>query len=415
MKVKLWTRDFSLLSASSFLSAVGGEAILFPLSLYTFDETRSPLLSALVMIMGFVPDLLLAIPLAPLVERMPKKKLILLLDGLLLALYLAMGFFLHLRPFSFWGLLLFTFAASAISIVYSLSYQAWLPDLIPPGAEQQGNAVGSSLYPFVTVFMAPLGGWLYQRLHISEIFFGVSLLLLCSMLLEARISYRPRPGEGLRGVEGGSAFARYGKDLREGFAYFSREKGLRNIGTYMGITNGCSAGIAQMTQYFFQTHPVLNVVMLGTLTSAQMLGRLLGGGLQYLLRIPPQRRFHFTCLVYLSYDLIDSFLLFMPYPLMLGTKFVSGALGTSSAIIRSTAYQCYLPRELRARVSAINGFLFSAGMALFHVISGLLAGRFAFRTVALMLGGAQLLALLFLIVLRAKQNRPVYEARRGEA
>ncbi|HHU08342.1 MAG TPA: MFS transporter [Clostridiaceae bacterium] len=412
MESKLWTKDYTLLTVTTILSAIGGEAITFPLSLLVFDETGSPFLSAIIFVASFAPDIILAVLIAPLVEKWNKKKLIIVLDTLLLVLYLFLAVYMYFLSFNYMIMLLFTLITSTISIIYSLAYQAWLPDIIPVGFEQKGNAVGSTIYPFITMAMAPLSAWAYKNLGIANIFFFVAGLLAISIVLEAQIKCHKAKTEDEQVPSWRSAFSAYKNDLVEGVHYFRSIKGLRNIGVYMGVTNGCSAGITQMTQYYFQTHPVLNVIMLGTLKTAQMLGRVIGGVLQYRFEIPPQKRFAFTKLVYLLYDSIDTILLFLPFPAMLGLKFTTGGLGTSSAIIRSTAYQNFLPRNMRARVASINSLLFSVGMATFYLLSGLLAEYLSYRTVAVGFGVFQLIAMYLLIIRPGKDNRVIYEADR---
>lgn len=60
-----------------------------------------------------------------------------------------------------------------------------------------------------------------------------------------------------------------------------KEKGIRNIYTYMSITSGVSDGNTVLIQAFYQTVPWLTVTMLGFLKSAEMIGRGLGGIFQY--------------------------------------------------------------------------------------------------------------------------------------
>ncbi len=409
---KLWTKDFTLITGTTILSAIGGEAIMFPLGLLVFDETGSPLLSAIMLIASYLPDIVLSVLFAPLVERWNKKKLIIVLDCLLLVIYVAVGIFLLNQAFNYLVMLVFTLVTSTISIIYSLAYQSWLPDIIPAGLEQKGNAVGSTIYPFITMAMAPLSGWAYGRFGIARIFLFVSALLFVSILLESRIRYQASEALEPRPKSPAAALASYKEDLLEGFRYFGEEKGLRNIGTYMGITNGCSAGMMQMTQFFFQTHPIYTVVMLGSLKTAKMLGRVIGGAIQYRFEVPVNRRFAFTKGVYLVYDTIDSILLFLPYPVMLGLKFLTGGLGTSSAIIRSTAYQNFLPRNMRSRVASFNSVLFSLGMAVVYLVSGILAEFLPYRAVAVMLGLLVLLSMYLLIVRPCEVNRKIYEADR---
>ena len=57
----LWTKNFSLITVSTVLSAIGGEAMNLPISLMVFDQTKSTFLAALIMICGMLPDIILPI------------------------------------------------------------------------------------------------------------------------------------------------------------------------------------------------------------------------------------------------------------------------------------------------------------------------------------------------------------------
>lgn len=70
---KLWTKDFSCITVATILSAIGGEAMNLPISLLVFDETKSTFLSALIMICGMLPDIILPVIIAPFIDRGNKK------------------------------------------------------------------------------------------------------------------------------------------------------------------------------------------------------------------------------------------------------------------------------------------------------------------------------------------------------
>ena len=64
----LWTKDFTSIAIATILTAVGGEAMNLPISLLVFDETGSTFLSALVLICGVLPDIVLSVLVAPLIK-----------------------------------------------------------------------------------------------------------------------------------------------------------------------------------------------------------------------------------------------------------------------------------------------------------------------------------------------------------
>ena len=83
----LWTKDFTSITIATILTAVGGEAMNLPISLLVFDETGSTFLSALVLICGVLPDVVLSVLAAPLIDKGGKKKWIVGLDILTAVLY----------------------------------------------------------------------------------------------------------------------------------------------------------------------------------------------------------------------------------------------------------------------------------------------------------------------------------------
>ena len=60
-KQTLWTRNYTCITLASFLSIIGGEVMTLPLSLLVFDQTGSTILSAIVLICGVLPDVLLSV------------------------------------------------------------------------------------------------------------------------------------------------------------------------------------------------------------------------------------------------------------------------------------------------------------------------------------------------------------------
>ena len=408
MKKKLWTKDFSRITFATVLSAIGGEAMSLPVSLLVFDETNSTFWSALVMICGMMPDILFPVLIAPLIDKGGKKRWIVGLDVLLAVLYAGMGVWISGNEFRIELYLAFVLIIGTISVFYRLAYSSWYPDLIPCGLEQKGYAVSSMLYPVVTIAMSPVAAFLYEKTSMQNIFFIVSGITVVSVLVESNIR------EKRKAAKENYTLRRYGNDIREGFAYLKKEKGIRNIYMNMGVMQGTSDGMGLITQAYYQTQPFLTVTMLGFLISSEMIGRVFGGLLQYKKEIPVKKRYPFTKFVYLFYSTVDMIILFMPYPAMLISRFVCGGLGISSATIRETAVQSYLPEQMRARVNAFFDVLFAIGGVLFQFLAGALGQFMPYRAAAVLIGTISIMSILVFIILPDKVNRPVYEAVRSE-
>ena len=377
----LWTKDFTSIAIATILTAVGGEAMNLPISLLVFDETGSTFLSALVLICGVLPDIVLSVLVAPLIDKGGKKKWIVGLDIVTAVLYAVMGLY--------------------------ISGHAWYPNLIPNGMEQKGYAVSNTIYPLVIIAMSPAATFLYEKISMAHIFYLVAGITMVSVIVESRIH------EEKEEAQDDYTWKQYCQDIREGFHYLKKEKGIRNIYTYMSITSGVSDGNTVLIQAFYQTVPWLTVTMLGFLKSAEMIGRGLGGIFQYKKEIPVKKRYAFTKFVYTVYGLMDILLLYLPYPLMLCNRFLCGALGISSATIRETAVQSYLPENMRARINAFFNMVFAIGSVAFQMAAGALGQIMSYRFAILLLATIELTAMFLLICLPAKENRPVYEAVRN--
>lgn len=408
----LWTGDFTRITLSSIISGIGGEAMSLPISLLVFEKTQSTFLAALIWVCEMLPDILLPVFAAPLIDRGDKKKWVIALDGLLAAVYLATGLWIASHPFQYGLYVAFTLAVGTISVLYRLAYGAWYPSLIPDGHEQRGYAVSGTLYPAIAIVMAPVATLAYTHLAMHHIFYIVTVLTVLSVAVKMgiRTVKREKAGESY-------GWAQYKRDFMDGLRYMKKEKGIRNIFSYMAITNGVSSGINIIVQAWYQTVSWLTVTMLGLLTSAEMTGRMLGGVFCYKKEFPVNKRFAYTKMVYFVYDVLDMLLLFMPYPMMLASRFLCGSLGSVSATIRSAAVQSYLPDNMRARVNAFFNAMFSIGGVLFRLMAGWMGTVMPYRAILPVIGSIGLVSMVVLIVLPGRDNRPVYEAvrRRNEA
>jgi len=375
-----------------------------------FDETGSTLLSAFLFIAGMIPSVILPILIAPFIDRYPKKRIIVGLDYLMGVLFLLIAYVVSITGFRYSLYLFFSLITGIIGTIYRLTYQAWFPDLIPVGFEQQGYAVSSSIYPTVVVIMSPIAAYLYKTFSISILFIIIGLLTILAATFEVFITNIHH-----HQADGEFSFEKYKADILGGFSFLKEEKGIRNIYTYMSITNGAANGLGLMVQAYFQTVSFLTVTMLAFLRSAETVGRIIGGAVQYKVDVPPKKRYGITKFVYIFYEIMDIILLFIPYPFMIVNRFLCGFFGMTSATLRETSVQSYLPSNMRAKVNAVFNVFMALSIILFQIIAGFLGDRIGYRNVVLMLAGISLLAIFIFIVIPSDENRKVYEAARSKS
>lgn len=402
----LWTKNFTIITLGTVISAIGGVAMSFALGFVVFDATGSTLLSALFTAVSTLPQIVLPILVSPCLDNFRRRPVIFGLDYLSGVIYLLFGWYLLSHEFHLPLYLLFSFLASSIGSVYSLAYGSLYPNLIPEGFAQKGYAISGMIYPTVIMVMTPAASILYTRWGLAPICLGEGVLLLLAATLETRIRVeeRTRAGEGFR-------LQAWVRDFREGFAYLKREKGLLRIYSYMPITQGISEGTDPLIRAWFRTTPGMDITMYALFTTAQFIGRTIGGLVHYKWEIPPQRRFSFAYMVYIAYHLMDAALLWLGFPLMLVNRGVCGFLGVNSATMRESSVQNYLPDHMRAKVNAVFNALFALLSALFTVGMGALGEVLDYR-LCVVLASLSGVVLCHLIMWRGREDvKKVYNKR----
>lgn len=407
MQKTLWNKGFTLITLSTILSAIGHEAMTFVVSLLVFDKTQSSFLSSLIFVTAVFPDIFISLFAAPVVDKRNQKRCTLWMDVLLSLVYIGMGLFVSMHEFEYIIYILFVFIVASLSIVYRLAYGAWYPDLIPIGFEQKGYAVSSLIYPTVIIVVAPITAYLYSFLSMQYLFYVVALFTILSFICKIFIPYVQK------GSTSKFVWSEYVQDLKDGFNYMKKEKGIRNICLYMSITGTNGEGVNLLTQAHYQTHPLLSVTMLATLKSAEMIGRFFGGMFQYFKEIPVKQRFLYTKFVYATYNLSDGILLFLPYPLALVNRFICGALGNVSATIRESATQIYIDPNMRARINGFYNVIFAFFSTIGNALIGLLGEVMPYPWACALLASISMSFFIILIVRNGDEKRKVYEATRA--
>ena len=216
---RLWTMIFPASQPPPFWSAIGGEAMNPPISLLVFDKTQSTLLSAVILVCGMLPDMILPILIAPLIDKGGKKKWI-------IGLGYSTG--LHLRgpwdcglqamPLPLGLYVIFTLIVGTVSVFLPSGLPSLVPDLIP--AEPSKKAIPSChpFTPWSAILMAPVAAFLYERVSMGALFCAVAGLTLVSVVVEGCIREVQKPRAE------SYTLRQYRSDIREGFAYLKKKK-----------------------------------------------------------------------------------------------------------------------------------------------------------------------------------------------
>ncbi len=408
---KLWTRNFRLVILASAMGTLGSIAGGFALAFLVFDETGSTLASALIVAIQLIPNLLLPILIAPVMDRLPRKSFLVAGDAANAVLLAGMGIWLLLFDFSYVGYLAISLLLSCLGAIDELAFTSIYPELIPEGAEQKGYAVSSMLYPVLKVIMTPLAAVLLDTIGVAWILIAQSGLSLAAAVTESCI----RLDETERKQHTPYTPRAWIEDIREAVQYLKKERGLRSIYGYMAVTNGVSSGFSPILVAFFRTFPGFTAAMYSAFSVVEFAGRTIGSAMQYRIKIPAKKKYGFTFFVYQFYEAMDMCLLWLPYPLMLINRGICGFLGSNSAILRSAAVQRYIPEKLRSRVNAFIGVLLTVGSSIFSLLMGFLGEILDYRWCVTIGGTVALLACWLLIWRRRSDVRKVYKVGDGDS
>ncbi len=406
MKKTLWSKNFTIITLGTVISAIGDTAMGFALSFVVFDTTGSTLLSALFTAVSSLPRILLPILVSPYLDNFRRKPVIVGLDYFSCAIYLLFGLYLLHNPFHLPLYLFFSLLGGCIGSVYGLAYQSLYPNLIPEGFAQKGYTVSGMLYPTVLMVMTPVASILYTQFGLAPICLVESLLLAVAATMETQIRLEERTKKGSR-----FSFRDYMQDFKDGFAYLKKEKGLLRIYSYMPVTQGLAEATDPLIRAWFRTAPGLNITMYALFTSAQFIGRTIGGLVHYKFEIPPEKRFSLAYAVYLTYSVMDTVLLWTGFPLMLANRAVCGFLGINSATMRESSVQNYIPDNMRAKVNAIFSTLFALFPALFTLIGGALGEVMDYRLCVTIISGLGILPCYLVIGRGRKDIEKIYNRK----
>ena len=400
---KLWDRNFTIITIGTIISAIGSVGLSFALSIVVYNNTSSIMLTGIYNAVTIIPQVLFPVLVAPYIDRISRKKIIVFLDYLLGAIYTVFGVYLISADFNYYLFIVVGFIASTIGVIYSLAYNSLFPDLIPEGFAQKGYSVSVLIYPIIAASFTPIAAIVYESVGIEILFIIEGLLLLICASVELFIKYE----EGNR-INDKYKLQEYFTDIKEGVLYLKKEKGILFIYLYMAVTIFASQGVSLLLVPFFQSHMVYNTTHYSLLLSAETIGRTVGGALHYMIKIPVGKRYAIASKVYIIYDVLDGVLMFVAFPIMIIMRFVEGFLGVNSANIRESSVQSYIPKEKRARVNSFFQLLVFGGMFLANLVAGVLGEIFSLPIAGAVFGCCGVIGALILICKNKTEISKIY-------
>lgn len=402
----LWTRDFTIITVGSIVSMLGNALSGFAMTLLVLDYTKSSLLYALYMFLYTLPQVTVPLLSGPFLDRFSRKTVVYSLDFLSSAIYLVMGLLLWNGWFSFPVLAIATFFVGAITSTYTVAYSSLYPQLVSKGNYAKAYSI-SSILETLSVMCIPLSALIYNAVGIGPLFLfnGVSFLIAAIMetKIQADESYRQRAVEPAK-----KAVGQLLSDFREGLMYLLTEKGLLCIVGYFFFCQMAAGAANVITLPYFKGHFTDGEYYYILVWGFSIVGRLMGGGVHYRLRIPAKSKFGLSVAAYVLAAVLEGIYLYFPIGAMLPMTFLCGICGIVSYNIRLSGTQSYVPDEKKGRFNGIYTTLTAAGMLMGQLLSGMATELWSQRTVLAIFMGLAALAAIGFIGLNRKHVAPIY-------
>ena len=379
----LWTRDFTIITLGSVVSMVGNSLSGFAMSLMVLDYTSSSLFYAIYIMVFTLPQLIVPVFSGAILDRFSRKKTIYTLDYISSILYLAVGLLLFNGWFNYPLFALFVFILGSIQSIYQVAYQSFYPMLISEGNFSKAYSVASMLES-VTVFIVPVSTLVYNVFGIGPLMLANALCFFIAATVETRIKTEEKSVTDQKATEEKNKRHQMLSDTKKGFEYLWQEKGLFFIALYFlfsSISGGASNVIYLPYMKANFAHGEYYYLLFG---GFMMLGRVITSSWHYRNKLPVNKKFLITFIVYTTLSLINGALLYLPLTIMFILGFIQGCMGVTSYTIRISATQSYVPDEKKGRFNGAFNMLSVLGCLIGEGIAGVLSELMDMRLVVVL-------------------------------
>ena len=389
---KLWT--------ASTTSALGSGLATIAAPLFVAAHTKNPLIVSATAGVAWLPWLLFALPGGVLVDRVDRRRLMVTIDWIRVAVMAVLATAL-LAGWSSIALLDATlFLINTGEIIFRSASQAMIPAVVPRARLERANGwlVGGTTL-MQNMIAGPLGGFLFVLaacvpFYVNAGTYAASALLVGLMAgtyRAARPAYRggqtgaddqTGPGDqtGPDDQTGGGDPSRPGRQVRqelaEGFHWLAGQRVLRTMTVLIGLLNLTLTAATAVLVLLVKERLNLGPVGYGTLFTCMAVGALLGSacGDWLIRRVTATWTIRIGLLVEAGLHLV---LATSRSAYLVGAMlFAFGVHGALWTIVASSLRQRLTPPEMMGRVASTSLFIAAGGNCVGAVLGGVIAARF---------------------------------------
>lgn len=399
------SRDFRLLWAGEAVSKTGSAVTTFALPVVAVQALHaSTFMVAVLNAMVWLPWLLVGLQAGVWADRRTQRPLMIGCQLVSAALIVTVPVLAGLDALTMWYVLLIAFAAGCSNVVFTASYNAYLPFLVEKdellaansrlmGSEQAANIAGPGIGGLITQIASAVAG-----LFVDAVSFLLSAFCLWSIRARepsTRDDHTAGPRPTVRA------------DIRAAIGFVVRDPYLGVITANSACTNLLLGGIQALVVVFLIRGEGLSPWAVGATTIVISVGGLLGA----LIASKVSNRLG-TARTLLILPVTDCFLLLFPLagPGVLLVVALAGTLvWATGVVVRNVTAgafrQAYCPAGMRGRVAMTMRFITFGVWPLGSLLGGVLGTVFDIRTALFLLAGANVLADVLLFIGPLKRGR----------
>ena len=397
-KNTLWTKNFTIITVGSAVSLLGTVISGYASGLMILDFTESVFLFSLFMIATTIPSIIVPTIVGPLLDKFSRRRTIFMLDFASAAIYMTFGIILSKGNITYPLLLCGCVLLGCINATYRVAFESLYPMLVTEGNMAKAYSISSTLDSLI-MFLTPVSVFLYHSIGISKLYMVDAFFFFVAALFEMQVqveeSYRLKKEEKF-------GFAQYKETFVEGMQYLFSEKGLFIIAVYFFFLSfDGGAGQVVGLPYFRERFTNGDYIFI-FIQGAGILGRVLAGAFHYKKKIPKEKKFAITFIVYACITIIEAAYLYVSIPLMILMMLINGVLSMTSYNIRISTTQSYVPNEKKGRFNGAFQVISTSGSLLGQFFAGLMADHMDKRLVIVMFAALNLV-MLWVIVYRGRE------------
>jgi MFS family permease len=377
---KLWT--------ASTTSALGSGLATIAAPLFVAAHTKNPLIVSATTGVAWLPWLLFALPGGVLVDRVDRRRLMVAIDWIRVAVMGVLATALLVGWSSIALLDAALFLINTGEIVFRSASQAMIPAVVPRARLERANGwlVGGTTL-MQNMIAGPLGGFLFVLAACVPFYVNAGTYAASAVLvgLVAGTYRAARPasaadqasaGDQADGGDQAQPTRRVRQELAEGFRWLAGQRVLRTMTVLIGLLNLTLTAATAVLVLLVKERLNLGPVGYGTLFTCMAAGALFGSacGDWLIRRVTATWTIRIGLLVEAGLHLV---LATSRSAYLVGAMlFAFGVHGALWTIVGSSLRQRLTPPEMMGRVASTSLFIAAGGNCVGAVLGGVIAARF---------------------------------------